>query len=80
MVYNWRIYSLEFTHSQAFMALALLKEKNINQLLGKILVAFREDIRKYLDNADHELARRIKQVGIHIVTLLNYRSVSFVIL
>jgi hypothetical protein len=69
-------YSLEFTHSQAFMALALLKEKNINQLLGKILVAFREEIRKYLDNADHELARRI-QASWHSYSNASQLSIRF---
>ena len=53
-------YSLEYAYAQGFMALAHLKEKKFNQLFVKILSDTREDIRQYLDRADHELAHRIQ--------------------
>ena len=62
---NWyvqgRYYDLEYSHARAMMALAVIKEESLRIYIQKILDTLREQLRDYLDRADHILAKQIQQ-------------------
>lgn len=56
-----RYYDLEYAHARAVMACSQIKEENLCQLIQTSLERLREQIRKYLDLADHVLSEQIRR-------------------
>ena len=54
-------YDLEYSHARAIMASAKLKEEQLRSCIQAILDKLREQLRDYLDRADHVLADQIRQ-------------------
>lgn len=56
-----RYYDLEYAHARAVMASARIKEESLRMLVQTIQDRLREQLRNYLDQADHVLATQIRQ-------------------
>lgn len=56
-----RYYDLEYAHARASMSLARIKEESLRSHIQTILNKLREQLRDYLDKADHVLAKQIQQ-------------------
>ncbi len=56
-----RFYDLEYAHARAIMASLKIKEESLRIYIQKILDKLREQLRDYLDRADHVLAKQIQQ-------------------
>jgi hypothetical protein len=54
-------YDLEYAHARAVMSLARIKEESLRSHFQTILDKLREQLRDYLDKADHVLARQIRE-------------------
>jgi hypothetical protein len=55
-----RYYDLEYAYARALMSLARIKEGDLRSKVQTILDKLREQLRDYLDKADHVLARQIR--------------------
>jgi hypothetical protein len=56
-----RYYDLEYAHARALMASAKIKEENLRAQIQTILDELREQLRDYLDRADHILAKQLHE-------------------
>jgi hypothetical protein len=56
-----RYYDLEYAHARAVMASAIIKEETLRDQIQTILNKLREQMRDFLDRADHVLAKQIQQ-------------------
>jgi hypothetical protein len=56
-----RFYDLEYSHARAVMSYSLIKEENLRSHMQILLDKIREQLRDYLDKADHVLAKQIQQ-------------------
>ena len=56
-----RYYDLEYAHARAVIASAKIKEESLRSYLRTILEKLREQMRNFLDRADHILANQIRQ-------------------
>ncbi len=56
-----RYYDLEYAHARAVMSSAKIKEDSLRSHIQMILDKLREQLRNYLDIADHVLSRQIQQ-------------------
>jgi hypothetical protein len=56
-----RYFDLEYAHARAYMASERIKEESLRSQIQTILDKLRQQLRDYLDRADHLLAKQIQQ-------------------